>query len=134
MKKGKKQQSAWESLGKSVLLALGVYLLGHLLLAALMVRGSVGEDRAFWGTGTLCLLAAFLSGLYAARHTPWGAVRGGLFGGLLFGVTLALVGMACWQSLCWTGQSGVLMLCALSGGFFGGVCGGRKKTKRRVRL
>ena len=134
MKTGKKQQPVWLAMGKGLTLSLGLYLLGHLLLAALMVRGSVGEEGAPWMTGALCVLAALCGGFYVARHTPWGAVQGGLLGGVLFAASLALVGMACWQSLSWTGQSGALVLCALGGGLAGGLCARRGKTKRRVRL
>jgi len=134
MKTGKKQQPVWQSLGKGLLLALGLYLMGHLLLAALMVRGSVGEGGALWFTGALCLLSALSGGFYVARHTPWGAVRGGLLGGVLFTVALALVGMVCWQRLSWTGESGALVLCALGGGLAGGLCARRRKPRRRVRL
>ena len=134
MKTGKKQQPLWLSLGKGLLLALGVYLAGHLMLAALMVRGSVGEGGALWVTGGLCLLSALLGGAYAARRTPWGAVRSGLLGGVLLAVSMALVGMVCWGGLNWTGQSGALTLCALGGGLAGGMCARKRKPRRRMRL
>lgn len=37
----------WVVFGRALAVSLGIYLAGHLLLAALLVRGTVGEGVAF---------------------------------------------------------------------------------------
>lgn len=44
----------WVVFGGALAVSLGIYLAGHLLLAALLVRGTVGEGVAFAVTAGLC--------------------------------------------------------------------------------
>ncbi len=133
MSKGRKQQAAapWMGFLQGGLLALGVYLLGLLLLAFLMVKGTLPERSAFPVVAVLCVLAVFCGGMVAARRSPWGTLPAGLLCAVLFAVVLAAVGTAFWQGITWTGHGGILLLCALGGGGLAGLLGGRKRRKRK---
>lgn len=135
MGKTKKQQPVWLSFGKGTAVSLGVYLVGHLLLAALAVRGTVGEEGSFVGTAVLALLAALCGGWCVVRRCPWGPLPGGLLLAALFAAVLAVTGGLCWGSLSWTGRGGVLVVFTLAGGGAAGMLGARKrKPKRRAAL
>ena len=121
MAKKRKQAAVWQGFLWGGLLSLGVYLLGLLLLALLLVRGTLSEG--FPAVAVLCTAAAMGGGLLAVWRTGWGA--GGLpLGGLLF-----------WEELTWTGSGGILLLCALGGGFLAtlaslaGLTGRRRRRK-----
>ena len=135
MSKTKKQRPVWAVFLCGLGAALGVYLAGHLLLAALAVRGTVGEEGAFTVTAILCLCAALCGGLCVVRRCPWGPLPGGVLAALLFCGVLAAVGSLCWGQLAWTGQGGVLAVFAVAGGVAAGVLGARRrKPKRRSQL
>ena len=131
MAKTKKQTAPWLVLLESVGLALGVYLGGLALLAALAVRGSVGEGAVFPVLAVLCLGASFGGGLLAARRLPWGTLPSALLAVGCFAGLLALVGFCGWDGLLLTGRGGVLLLCTAAGGLLAGVLGSRSKVRRR---
>ena len=91
MAKTKKQTAPWLVLLESVGLALGVYLGGLALLAALAVRGGVGEGAVFPVLAALCLVASLGGGLLSARRLPWGTLPSALLAVGCFAGVLALV-------------------------------------------
>lgn len=133
MGKGQKRRQAapWTSFVKGGALALGVYLAGLLLLALLLIKGTLPEGSAFPAVAGLCVLAVFCGGVVSARQSPWGTLPAALACAALFAVALAGVGTAFWQGITWTGRGGVLLLCVLAGGVLAGLLGGRKKRKRK---
>ena len=132
MSKTKKQRPVWVVFLQGLGVTLGVYLCGHLLLAALAVRGAVGEEGTFTVTALLCLCAALCGGLCVVRRCPWGLLPGGVLAALLFCGALAAVGALCWGQLAWAGTGGVLVVFALAGGVAAGLLGARRrKSKRR---
>ena len=135
MSKTKKQRPVWMVFLCGLCVALGVYLVGHLLLAALAVRGAVGEEGAFTVTAILCLCASLCGGACVVRRCPWGPLPGGGLTALLFCGVLALVGSLCWEELALAGNGGVLVVFALAGGVAAGLLGARRrKPKRRSQL
>lgn len=128
MGKGRKQQTAvWMVFLQGLLAALGVYLAGQLLLALLLVKGTLPEGMAFPAVAVLCAAAAVCGGLLTVRRSPWGTLPAGLLTAGLFAGVLLVVGLSCWESVTWTGHGGVLLLCALAGGLLAGLLGGRRK-------
>ncbi|WP_308589312.1 hypothetical protein, partial [uncultured Oscillibacter sp.] len=103
-KQSSKPSSAWMPFCKGVLLSLGVYLLGQLLLAGLLVKGALGEGTAFPIIACLCVLAAALGGLLPARRSPWGPLPGGLLCAALFAGLLVAGGALWWEGITWTGR------------------------------
>ena len=131
MAKTKKQTAPWLVLLESVGLALGVYLGGLALLAALAVRGGVGEGAVFPVLAALCLGASLGGGLLSARRLPWGTLPSALLAAGCFAGVLALVGFCGWDGLALAGRGGVLLLCAVGGGLLAGILGGRRKGRRK---
>lgn len=133
MAKGQRQKPAapWMVFLRGGAAALGVYLAGLLLLALLLVRGTLPEKSAFPAVAVLCAAAVFCGGMTAARRSPWGTLPAGLACAALFAAVLAAVGTAFWQGITWTGRGGILLLCALAGGLLAGLLGGRKRKRRK---
>ena len=133
MGKGKKKQPLWQVFLKGAALSVGVYLAGHLLLAALAVRGTIGES--FPAAAVLGVLSAFCGGLCVVRRCPWGPLPGGLALAALFGAVIALTGVLCWGNVSWTGRDAAVLGAVLLGGALAGLAGaGGKKRKRRAPL
>ena len=129
----KKAVPVWRVFLRGNLLALGVYLAGILVLALLLVRGVVPESSAFPVTAALCLAGAGGGGWLAARQSPWGTLPSALLNTAIFAAVLAAVGLLCWEGVTWNGRGGILLLCALAGGFLDGILGGRRPSRRRKR-
>lgn len=133
MGKKKTPPAAWAGCLQGVLLALGVYLAGILLLALLVVKGVVPANAAFPLTAVLCLLASVGGGLLTVRRGPWGPLPSALLNAVLFAALLILLGMSFWQRITWNGRGGVLLLCILAGGILAGFLGGRRPRRRKRR-
>lgn len=130
MGKGRKQQTAvWMVFLQGLLAALGIYLGGQLLLALLLVKGTLPEGGAFPAVAVLCGLSVACGGLLTVRRSPWGTLPAGLLTAGLFAGVLLVVGLSCWESITWLGRGGILLLCALAGGALAGLLGGRRKRK-----
>jgi len=128
MGKGRKQQTAvWMVFLQGLLAALGIYLAGQLLLALLLVKGTLPEGAAFPAVAALCAAAVACGGLLTVRRSPWGTLPAGLLTAGLFAGVLLVVGLSCWESVTWMGHGGILLLCALAGGLLAGLLGGRRK-------
>lgn len=132
MAKKRKQAAVWQGFLWGGLLSLGIYLLGLLLLALLLVRGTL--SGGFPAVAVLCAAAALGGGLLSVWRTGWGA--GVLLTGAIFAGVLILGGLLFWEELAWTGSGGVLLLCALGGGFLAtlasltGLTGRRRKRRK----
>lgn len=134
MGKGKRQKTApWVLFARSAVLAMGIYLLGLLLLALLLVNGTLPEKCAFPVTAVLCVLATACGGVWAGRGAGLGPLPAALVVTAIFAGILVLVGLAVWEQIAWTGQGGVLLLCVLAGGLSAGVLGSRRgrRVKRK---
>ena len=131
-KRQKKTEAVWTVFLKGNALALGVYLVGILLAALLLVKGVLPESAAFPVIGALCVLAALGGGVVVARGTTWGTLPAALLNTVIFAALLALVGMACWpEGISWGGRGGVLLLCALAGGVVAGLVGRRRGQRKK---
>lgn len=131
MGKGKKQPPDGLVFLKGVLLSLGIYLLGQLLVTLLVVKGTMSEKSLFPTVAALCVLAALGGALLCARRPLWGPLPSALGCAALFAAVLAAVGILSWGSVSWTGHGGVLILCALGGGVLAGLLGGGRRGRRR---
>lgn len=133
MGKGKKQSPNGLVFLKGLFLSLGIYLLGQLLVTLLVVKGILEEKGMFPAVAVLCLLAALAGGFLCTRRPVWGALPSAMLCAALFAAVLAAVGILCWEEgISWTGQGGILMLCALAGGLLAGLLGsGHRKKKHR---
>ena len=129
MKMAKKQKAAWQGFLQGSLLALGLYMLGLLFLALLLVKGRLSEEAGFPIVAALCAAAVLCGGLLTIRQT--GVRAGGLTTGAVFAVVLASVALCCWEETTWLGRGGVLLLCALAGGLAASLLGGRRRRTRR---
>ena len=135
MRKKKAAPSAvWMVFAQGAFLALGVYLAGILLLALLMVKGSVPESAALPVTAALCVLGTAGGGGVTARRTRLGALPSSMGVALCFFGVLVLLGLLFWQGPVLSGDSGVLALCALAGGVLGGILGGGRSRRKKKRL
>lgn len=131
MGKGKKQEAVWMVLLRGCLLSLGGYLAGLLLLAFLMVKGSIPENAAFPITAALCMLAVLLGGLSAIRKTPWSTLSSGFMYAMVFMAALIVIGFACWQEIVLGSHGWILLLSVLIGGILAGVLGGGRRKRRK---
>lgn len=132
---GKKKaapSAVWLIFAQGTLLALGVYLAGILLLALLMVRGTVPEESALPLTAGLCVLSAAGGGGVTARRSK-AALPSSVGVALCALAVLALISLLCWQGPALNGRSGLLALCVLAGGLLGGAAGRRGSRRRRKR-
>ena len=129
MGKDRRKQAAWLVLLQGELIALGIYLLGIMLLALLVVKGVLPERGAYPAVVVMCLLTAMTAGLLAVRKSSLGRLSAGILSAVIFGAILLLVGTCAWQEITWTGRGGVLLLCALCGGILSAMMGGQKRRK-----
>lgn len=137
MAKGKKKaRPSWLTVLEGLGVSLGMYLLGQLLAALLVVRGSLSEGGLFPAVAALCTASALCGGLLCARRPLWGKLPSALLSSALFAAVLLGVGLLCWEGITWTGRGGALLLCALAGGLLAGLlsaaAGRRGKGKRRA--
>ena len=65
----------WVVFGRALAVSLGIYLAGHLLLAALLVRGTVGEGVAFAVTAGLCVISSAVGAFWQRGRREWDASR-----------------------------------------------------------
>ena len=133
MGKKKTPPSPWMGYLQGTLLALGLYFGGLLLLALLVVRGSVPESAAFPATCALCVLGTAAGGWLASRRSGLGSLPASLLAAALFIAVLAGAGLLCYHSLTWSGRGGGAILCAVSGGVLGGLLGSRRGRRRKKR-
>lgn len=134
MGKTKKQTPVWLPFLKGVLISMGIYLLGLMVLTAAVLHGTLGEKNCFVAVAVLCLLSAALGGLLPAHSCPWGTVPGGLLSAAIFAAVLICCGALWWDGISWTGHGGILLLCALGGGIPAGMLSGKPHHgKRRYR-
>ena len=138
MGKGKKQSDPWKLFAKCVILSLGIYLLGQILLAALLVNGTLKRESAFTVLAALAVLATLAGGSLCVKRFPWGTLPGGIVFALIFGGVITGIGAACWKGITWSGQGGLLLCWIMAGGLLCGILGGikgkRKTPKRRKAL
>lgn len=127
MAKGRKKLAVWQGFLAGGLLSLGVYLLGLLAAALLLVNGVLPEGAQFTVVAALCALAALAGGVLTVRLTRWKA--GGVLTALIFLSALLLAGLGFWEEITWLGHGGILLLCGLAGGALSGAA--RPKTRRR---
>ena len=127
MAKGRKKLAAWQGFLAGGALSLGVYLLGLLFTALLMVKGILPESARFYAVAALCGLAALAGGVLTVRLTRRQA--GGVLAALMFLFVLLLAGLGFWEEVTWLGHGGILLLCGLAGGALSGIA--RPKTRRR---
>lgn len=133
MGKKKTAPPPWMGYLQGILLALGIYLGGLLLMALLVVRGSAPENAAFPVTAALCVLGTACGGWQAARRSSLGPLPASLLAAILFAAVLAGMGLLLYHSLTWSGRGGVVLLCALAGGILGGLLGSRRSRRRKKR-
>ena len=62
MAKGRKKLAVWQGFLAGGLLSLGVYLLGLMFLALLMVKGTLSEGGSFPMVAALCIVATLAGG------------------------------------------------------------------------
>lgn len=129
MGKDKRKQAAWVVFLRGELVALGIYLLGIMLLALLVVKGVLPERGAYPVVAVMCLLTAMMAGLLTVRKSSLGRLGAGILSAVIFEAILLLVGTCVWQETTWTGRGGVLLLCALCGGVLSAMMGGQKRRK-----
>lgn len=125
----KKKRGTGPLLGTAM--ALGIYLLGLLAAAWLLVRGTLPESTAFPVTAGLCAAASFIGGTVSARQMAIGSLPAALLTVGCFVLVLLAAAFGVWQNIACTVQSGGLLLCALTGGLVAGLLGGRKRRKPR---
>lgn len=132
MSKGKKQAPNGLVFLKGLLLSLGTYLLGQLLVTLLVVKGAIGEESVFPAAAIFCFLSALAGGALCARRPMWGRLPSAMLCAALFAAVLAAIGILCWgEGITWTGHGGILILCALTGGLTAGILGGGHKRRKK---
>lgn len=131
MGKEKKKSAEWTVFLQGSLVALSMYLVGLFTLALLLVKGVLPENAMVSVVAVLCLVAALGGGVLTAGRSSWGTLPAAVLNAMIFVGILIVAGAACWQGICWTGHSWILLACALSGGVLAGLLGGRKGRKRK---
>lgn len=130
MAKSRKQTAPWQGFLVGSLVCLGVYLLGLLFLAMLLLKGILSEGSGFPAVAALCVLAALCGGLLAIRQSA--RPIGGVLTGAVFAAVLLTVGAAFWRDgITWMGHGGILLLCALGGGLLAGLLNGRRSNSKK---
>jgi len=130
-KSKKSSRPLWMVQMFGVAVALGIYLVGEMLLAMFVVKGTLSESVVFPITAALCFLSLLCGGLLTVRRTSWGPLPAGLLTAGWFSAILVLVGLSCWEEITWTGRGGILLLCAFAGGILSGILGSRRRGKSR---
>ncbi len=67
--------------------AMGSYLLSLLLLAFLLMKGVIPEEKSFTFIACFCVLSALLGGWICGR-SEWGALPGAMSAAVLFALLL----------------------------------------------
>lgn len=127
-----KKIQPWKTLLLSLLLTAALYGGGVLLIALLMVRGTLGEERTVPALAVLALLSALVGGSVAGRGRL--GPGAGLLNAVLFCVLLAGIGLAVWEEL--TSRGLFLLGAFLVGGALSALIGrkvGKQNGKRLVR-
>lgn len=128
MAKGRKKVAAWQGFLAGSLLSLGVYLLGLLLMTALLVRGALPEGGSFPAVAVLCALSALAGGVLTVRLTR--RRMSGVLTSAVFLFALVLAGLGFWEEIAWLGHGGVLLLCGLAGGLLAGAAAPKARRRR----
>lgn len=131
-KRQKKTATSWVVFLRAGVLTMGIYLLGILLTALMLVKNVMPETAGFPLVAVFAFLAVLSGGVLAARGSAWGTMPAALLNTAVFMAVLLLVGMACWQEgVGLTGSGSILLLCALAGGMVAGLVGGRRGRRRK---
>ena len=133
MKKRKKAAPPWLVCLQGFGAALALYLVGILLLAAVMMKGLIPEEMGVPCIAGLCVLSGLVGGAVCARRTPWGTLPGAMAAAGLFAALQVAVGL-CWTGVDWAGEGSVLLICSLGGGLFAGLLCSRKSRRSRKLL
>lgn len=129
-KRQAKKTAGWSRLWLGTAVSLGVYLLGVLVIALLMIKGLWAPEKAGLMLSVWLMLSAACGSMVALRikyGTP--IVRCLLQGGALL-LAMFAVGYLCWEGMVWNRVNIALVLCALLGSLLPGFFAGRKRRKR----
>ena len=111
-------------------LALGIWILWQLGLAALAEKGIVPEDALGPGQAAGAFLAALAGGLWAARRSGLGTLTAGLAAAAVFLGYCAVLGFLLFGELTLEGAGLRNLAAALAGGAAAGLlCSGRKRSR-----
>lgn len=131
----KKARPVWLTILEAVGLSLGAYIAIQLLLALLLVNGTLGEGHIVPVLAVVCALSVLGGGIFAVRGAPsLGTLPCGILVAGCFAGVLVLLGLGLYGGLTVKGSGGILLLAALTGGLLAGFFGkrkGKKKARRR---
>lgn len=135
MEKMRGNHSSIRQIIASIALSVGIYFLLLALEAVLVVNGFVkGQSESVLLTAALGLLAAWLGGgvgNYLAHNKD---TYTGLFSSIGMVLLLAVLGMAIWGEAELTGESAVIAVGMIAGGFISTFVKGKKRKKgKRIR-
>ena len=133
MGKEQKATDAWKGFLRGLAAAFGIYLLGMVALAALMVNGTVPEKGTFGFVLVWCLVSVFCGGCLTIQRVPWGKLPAAVLFAALFAGIVMIVGTACWQETCWSGKSSGLFGSMVGGGVLAAMLGNRKQRHRKTK-
>ncbi len=131
-KKRKKSVPIWVVCLEGLAAALAMYVIGLMILTALVLRGAMPENFVFASIAILCAASSLLGGVISSRRTHLGVLPGAMLSAGTFAAILVLGG-TCWCGVDWTGEGGGLLACALCGGLLAGLIK-RRKTRHTRKL
>ena len=134
MGKERKKESLLSVLMRGSIISLLIYLLGAFLISLLLVKGAFPESSIYPMLGIDSILATLGGCIIVLRKSPLGKLPTALLvAGIFCGLQL-VIGICFWQGLSWTGEGGVLLLCAVGGGILSAMLSTRKRKKgKRIR-
>lgn len=133
MSKGKKD-SLFVGIMRGSIISLLLYLVGCLLTALLLVKGILQEGSIYPVLAVNSVLAS-LSGCTAVLgKASLGKIPMALLVAGIFCCFQVMIGVCFWHGITWTGEGGVLLLCAVCGGILSALLSARKRKKgKRLR-
>lgn len=133
-KRQAKKTVGWSKLGTGAVVSVGVYLLGILLIALLMVKGIVAPEKANVILAAWVMVAAFCGSLPVLKIKAAPPLLACLAQSVVFVVLILTASYLFWEGPVWSRTNVALLLCALVGGLVPGILWGRggwKKKKRK---
>jgi len=111
----------------SLAASLILLLLFALLLDSELLPESIGEELVI----TAVFIAAVFGGLLAAKRNALSPMPGGICGGVCFLIIILLITALRPDSQVFSVMTIKLLICALSGGAFGGLLAGKRKFSKK---
>jgi len=128
-----KKTAGWSKLCIGAAVSTGVYLIGILLIAFLMVKGIIALEKVDVILAVWVMAAAFCGSLPMLKIKVAPPLLACLAQSVLFMILILSASYLFWEGPVWSRGNIALLLCALVGGLLPGVLWGRGGRKKKMR-